>query len=94
MNAFVEAKEILNRPGAWTQGELARDALGRKVPPWSPEAKCWCLEGALRKVCQDPRDFEAALCHLTKYVWVVSTWNDEPRRTQRDVIELLEMVIG
>ena len=32
----------------WTQGELARDAKGDPCKPLSPEAVCWCTDGALR----------------------------------------------
>ena len=44
-------RELLSDPAHWTQAAVARDAEGRIVKPTSPEAQCWCLEGALARSC-------------------------------------------
>lgn len=34
----------------WTQGTFARDADGREVMVRAPDAVCWCIGGAVRKL--------------------------------------------
>ena len=46
----MKPSELLDSPEKWTTGELARDKDGNKCDPLSPEAVCWCIEGAYRKV--------------------------------------------
>jgi len=38
----------------WTQRAFARDAGGGEVPPWSPDATCWCVLGAVHTEAPDP----------------------------------------
>jgi len=46
----MKPSELLDSPEKWTTGELARDKDGNKCDPLSPEAVCWCIEGAYRRV--------------------------------------------
>ena len=41
--------ELFKDRSKWTQGEQARDRLGDRIPPTSPSATCWCIEGAVMK---------------------------------------------
>jgi hypothetical protein len=47
LSVLKRARERLAKPGAWTQGELARDASGYGVPGYSASAVCWCALGAV-----------------------------------------------
>jgi len=46
----MKAWQLLEDPKHWTQGELAEDKKGRPVDPDSPDAVCWCIIGACRKL--------------------------------------------
>ncbi len=43
----MKAWELLEKPGAWTQGVPARDMAGRPVPINWYAACCWCAYGAI-----------------------------------------------
>lgn len=43
----MKVKELLTDESKWTRHANARDAVKDKVPPTDPEAKCWCLLGAI-----------------------------------------------
>lgn len=40
------ARARITDPVHWTQGRLAQDNAGKYVDPSSPEAMCWCHNGA------------------------------------------------
>lgn len=48
---LTETRELLARPGAWTQGAFARNANGDSVPATANAATCFCLGGAVRRTC-------------------------------------------
>lgn len=39
--------ELLEPPENWTKCALARSSTGASVEPMDPNAKCWCLVGAI-----------------------------------------------
>jgi hypothetical protein len=43
---LIAARKLIEDPGAWTTGEYARTATGRRCAPWSMRAVCYCAEGA------------------------------------------------
>ena len=52
---FLRAvRDVLSPPGAWTQGAYARTAGGHSTTASSPEARCWCLAGAIDRVLRFP----------------------------------------
>lgn len=80
------AAELLSKPGAWTQGAYARIAPGGPtVGPGSPEARCWCLAGALGAVDATHRAWIA----FDKYVGGIVTFNDRLGRSQGEVVQAL-----
>lgn len=46
-------RERLATPERWTQGDFARDALGKGIEERHPAAVCWCLYGARNVETQD-----------------------------------------
>jgi hypothetical protein len=44
-----EARDLIAVPGQWTKGAFARDREGVNVSALSPNARAWCIEGALCK---------------------------------------------
>ena len=51
--ALNEVAAMLGAPDRWTVAALARDANGYPVAPLDPDARKWCLLGALQKVAID-----------------------------------------
>jgi hypothetical protein len=86
----------------WCQGVDATDAEHRPAPPWSSRACYWSLLGALAAALDAPQegneDSPACIAELrlalvcvseTISAWSLEHWNDEPGRTQAEVVEML-----
>jgi hypothetical protein len=86
----------------WCQGADATDAEHRPAEPWSSRACYWSLLGALAAALDAPREGRAdspalvaelrlALVGVSETIsdWSLETWNDEPNRTQSEVVEML-----
>lgn len=88
--ALLAAAELLEKPGAWTQGENARDEFAVAVDPLAREATCWCIEGAMLRVMGSKRptgaSWSAVIMALKE---VPCDWNDTPGRTQAEVVAKL-----
>ncbi len=101
------AAELLGRAHryvreGWCQGADATDASGEPVEPWSAEATCWSLLGAIvaaldRHESRPARELPlpalatamgalAALIHEPS----LARWNDDPLRSQQEVLTVLE----
>ena len=96
---LIKAKELISQPGAWTQGEIARDASGNLTEVLGEDATCFCTLGAIYKAAHDldaPNDEDLkAINHMRKVLDypLIATWNDNIYRTQEDVIALFTKVI-
>lgn len=82
---------LLEPAGRWGQGALARDEAGLPVSVTSSAAKCFCVNGAIARAADSwGVDYDRAQVPFAQAVgglaWV---WNDEPGRTQSDVVEKL-----
>lgn len=89
----------------WTQGCSARNRQGNPVVPSSPEACQWCLLGAV--TAMESAHYRTTVEQRTN-VWRIinqllenrnelqmpSAFNDNPARTQREVLELLDEAIS
>jgi hypothetical protein len=86
----------------WCQRVDAQDAEHRSVEPWSSRACYWSLLGALAAAMDAPREGHAdspalvaelrlALVAVSETIsaWSLQGWNDEPDRTQAEVVEML-----
>jgi hypothetical protein len=92
------ARDLVRR--GWTQHAEGRDAHGAEVEPWNATATSWSLLGAL-VAALDRTDggqelplvqLADALDALALFVDSdsLADWNDDPGRTQADVIAVLE----
>ena len=98
-DVLLAAAELLEKPGAWTQGAASRDAFGNSDDDNEilPDAVCWCAWGAILRVsgCTKigtgySRKAEPAYDRLKEFIGVdVPIWNDHPSRTQSEVVETL-----
>lgn len=96
------AAELLERPGAWTQGAYSRDEGGRdelagvfaggRCSP-TGRAVCFCTIGALAKVAGwtygETEDSELVERLIVAVGDSVHRWNDTPGRTQAEVVATL-----
>ena len=93
------ASDLIRR--GWTQHAESRDAAGDAVDPWQPAATCWSLLGALVAALEEQTDngndlplqeLADALDALALFVDSdsLADWNDDPRRTEVDVIRVLD----
>lgn len=93
------AGDLLEKPGAWTQGNFACDAHGKAVSSYDTDAVCWCASGALRKVSSHlyalaipgesmPVPFLDARACLRQITGIhnIATWNDVIACTQEEVV--------
>lgn len=99
---LAAAADLLEKPGAWTQfdnpdeypdGETARDASGNSVPGDDPTAVCFCVFGAIERICPSPlvgREADRLLAaSLGMSTGAIVDWNDAPERTQAEVVTAL-----
>ena len=90
----------------WTQHTLSVDADGRTADPSSPEAKKWCLDGALYAAVPDlsgnnfqdklARRHQAreAITQATDDLDSIDQWNDKRGRTQEQVLAALDQTVA
>ena len=93
------AADLLEKPGAWTQGEMARDESGSGVEERDPKAQCWCVIGAVARATTDLTGWVSntyvearttlALAVGTDADGGIPDWNDTPGRTQAEVVKAL-----
>lgn len=80
---------LLEVEGQWCQGNEAVSAKGNDVSPMGRAAISWCLIGACDKYGADPSYARDVLTHRNcKDSWSISLWNDDKRRTQKQVVKL------
>ena len=81
----------------WCQRDYAQDANGCSVRPNHESAVAWSVTGAL--AAQDTnslvewKEYQRARSMLSLHVsngLPLSVWNDDPRRTQQDVVNAIE----
>jgi len=90
--AFLDAAALVRK--GWVQGMFAQDAEKMLVPSLSDRACAWCISGALNRVASgELRGEMERLCSevalASGYEHIIH-WNDDPERTQSEVVALLE----
>lgn len=94
------AADLVARPGAWTQGYVARDKTGRIVEADARAARCWCGIGAVMRVAKaikSDRTENLACKALHQFAHgrgftSFGNFNDAPERTQDEVVTALRKV--
>lgn len=105
LTALQQMRELLGDPKAWIQGSYAKvdSVKGFSTSPMDPEATCFCLAGAARRVWKDQCIGVAGNgpewwlgTQLIRYTHDsidranVPHWNDSPDRTHADVLKFLD----
>ena len=106
--AVKEVRKLLTPLTAWTQRAMARDGDRYQVEPRHTGACCWCLVGAIRKVCPVGGAVRHRVYEMltnrplsgTPYSQSAGAacdelmeWNDRPETTHAHVLERLDLVI-
>jgi hypothetical protein len=86
---------LYSKPGRWTKNCCARDRNGRSVNPFSPEARSFCIEGAIRRAAgiDDRTAYQRFVPILAGHVAPHKNpfdWNDASGRSQQDVVRFFE----
>jgi hypothetical protein len=88
-DVLERAADLLTPEGAWTQGAFARDEDGAPLlGSVDGAARCWCMVGAVIHA-GNGQHFNKAndlLCDITEGTF---SFNDEPSRTQAEVVAKL-----
>jgi len=85
---LTAAADLLDKPGAWTQGVFALDSEGNETYSAGDDAVCWCVLGALNRVKAldgSPYSFLGQVIGVSP----IDVWNDDPTRTQSEVVSAL-----
>lgn len=101
---LIGARELVARPGGWTQGVFARNRDGEKVCLSQKEAVCFCASGAISRAAQEqmggsPEEGENSANALELLFLCIPgpsipDWNDSPGRTQGEVVSAFDRIIG
>lgn len=90
------ALNLLQHPNRWCQGDYALTDDGTPCEPTAPEARQWCLLGAIeRGAAAYGLDHRPAIAFLRHAAYPgqrgakIADWNDDPERTHSQVITLL-----
>lgn len=79
----------------WCQGTSAKNASGEACNAIAKTATSWCLIGALQAAYPTRNEaFEKAVDKLIKKLdtTALAKWNDKPKRTQAEVLQLLQSI--
>lgn len=88
------AANLLEKPGAWTQGVFARNAKGVVVGFRDDSATCFCAAGAIYRSAKSNALGDPAINLLNtwarrRHFEHLAKWNDAPERTQAEVVAAL-----
>lgn len=91
-------RKLIDVPTAWTKGVLARNKHNQVVIPFDNEARCWDIVGAISCCAHNARLFHAqhmTIIYLRQFIdgKEIGRWQDEPKRTHQDVIDVLDKAI-
>lgn len=87
---LTAAADLIDKPGAWTQYQWARNAAGQPVGVLDG-AVCWDIAGAIVRVAPDYSGIAFSLDAALKDTVgkSMSGWNDAPGRTQSEAVAAL-----
>lgn len=84
-----KAADLLEKPGAWTQGEGARTPEGGGVRANDLRACSWDIIGAIHKAAPTDGLADSAKNYMLATIGNLTNYNDAPGRTQAEVVEAL-----
>lgn len=100
LSVLKKARKLISKPEAWIKGVQAEDKNGNRESPLSKHAVAWCADGALQRAygATDGGAYElakqAVLDTTPKYRGLLCVWNDEKRRTHKQVLAKFDKAIA
>jgi hypothetical protein len=89
------ARAKIEKPECWIRYELARDYSGNWVGVCSPEARCFCIIGALASTSSDYEAARLALLDVLPSGFCGAVdFNDAQETTHADVLALFDRAIA
>jgi len=82
-------QELFADPKRWTQGAMAKDEQGKTTYICTNAAVCFCLAGGLSKVYPDGDARIVSVKKIRVEIGDMVDWNDDPKRSARDVQDLV-----
>jgi hypothetical protein len=77
----------------WTQEVFARDRRGKEVRTAERSAACWCAYGAVIRADAEYDGYVYLSRAIGLTGQLISQWNDEPTRTQQEVLAAFDRAI-
>jgi hypothetical protein len=87
----MKAYELVEK--GWTQGATARNKYGIETHHRSAEAVCWCAVGAICAAYMVSLEDYSGMVKAEEKIGSLESladWNDDPARTQDEVVNLLK----
>ena len=78
----------------WCQGTYARDTFGNAVDCRSSRACAWCLLGGIEITIPFERFPQTEHAIRTEINGCIPLWQDKPKRTQAEVLAMLDRAIA
>lgn len=95
VETLEKARDLIAQEGKWTQGWFARAANGDAVIAECDDAVCFCMAGAIKRVTDKNSMYIRALTTVQDAVGMnVGSFNDDPTRTQAEVVEAFDKAIA
>lgn len=88
----MKIKELLVTPDKWAQEQFARDKYGNATSVYSGTAKSFCLIGAVDRCYMKATKYRSVLRRIHDNIPAdtnILRWNDDPKRTHAEVLELV-----
>lgn len=108
LTALIKTLSLIEAPESWTRGTYARAADGQSIDRYSPDAVCFCLQGAYNRAVRETVNpaggpFSAREMVLNQRIKDalrmqagmvdLTLYNDAPGTTHQDVIKCLNRTI-
>ena len=96
LQTLKAARDLISDPARWTQGWFAKNERGLNVSEDHPDACCWCVLGAMKRVSSSSIGFHQAAAILRNRsmfrLFDLSEFNDT--HTHAEVLALFDAAIA
>jgi hypothetical protein len=101
-DCLLATRALLSDPEHWCQKMAAQDKYGNYIYFRDPDAKKWCLAGAVFVMSDEKRYNKHISVPVKNFLEdilvaktgeVIETWNDAPERSHQDVLDILDKAI-
>ena len=96
LEVLQKMRLILDKPGSWTKGALARDSTQKSIKPQDPKACQFCLYGALAIACKEDNYAAEKVEQILVPICEdnIADFNDNLHTKHRDILCALDEAIS